>query len=354
MSARLTKVRAFTLVELLVVIAIIGILVALLLPAIQAAREAARRATCQNRIKQIGLACLNFESSMKYMPPASLRLSTKTVARRPDFNYLVAILPYMEQQPLFDSIDPETDWIYQENFMMTEVADFKCPTRVPIEKIIKSGPGASAAEESGDVADLATRTHYFGVLGANTSVAGTLPDYCNTATRSQSRYTMELEPVSGGRGGGGTQACYASGRGYLANNGLIIRRHIVNSLEPMPPVRAGKVSDGLSKTVMVGESAFGDPEAATRAWQIGVTGEYAYGVKNVAYAINSGCRGPAPCLNVEKRNNIGFGSQHPGGGCHFVMGDASVQFMSENIDLLVLFALASRSGDDQVSGDAFK
>ena len=75
-SARASKARdGFTLVELLVVIAIIGILVALLLPAIQAAREAARRTQCQNHLKNIGLACLNFESSKKKLPEGSLLIN---------------------------------------------------------------------------------------------------------------------------------------------------------------------------------------------------------------------------------------------------------------------------------------
>jgi prepilin-type processing-associated H-X9-DG protein len=75
-------------------------------------------------------------------------------------------------------------------------------------------------------------------------------------------------------------------------------------------------------------------------------------VKNIWISINSGCRGPSPCANP-KRNNIGFGSEHPGGGCHFVMGDGSVHFMSENIDLTVLVALGSRAADDMVTDDVY-
>src|SRR5262245_40736756 len=91
------KRRAFTLVELLVVIAIIGILVALLLPAIQAAREAARRSQCTNNLKQLGLAVLNYTTIKQRMP------SGLTQDRLPDGKYVgtsffVAILPYMEEQ----------------------------------------------------------------------------------------------------------------------------------------------------------------------------------------------------------------------------------------------------------------
>jgi prepilin-type N-terminal cleavage/methylation domain-containing protein len=346
MSDKCNRNRGFTLVELLVVIAIIGILVALLLPAIQAAREAARRATCQNRIKQIGLACLNYESSHKRMPPASARLSTTNVVMRPDWGYLVHILPFMEYQPLFDAIEPEKQWMDQsDNVMMKSVDDFKCPSRIGLEAVLISGPGGGE-DSAGESVDLPLRTHYFGVLGAHTSAHPSQLDFCGAA-RATSKYTMELE----GGGGRGTPNCYAIGKGGIATNGLIVRRHITNDLNAQPPVRVGRVADGMSKTVMVGESSFGDPNSHTRAWQIGVTGEYAYSVKNVFQAINSGCRGPTPCTNPA-RNNIGFGSQHPGGGTHFVMGDGSVHFISENIDLLTLIAMASRSADDTVTDDA--
>jgi prepilin-type N-terminal cleavage/methylation domain-containing protein len=101
--------KAFTLVELLVVIAIIGILIALLLPAVQAAREAARRSSCTNNLKQIGLAMLNYESARKRFPPGRLSCEGGSPCgalpadrRRNSSSALVMILPFIEHQPLYD------------------------------------------------------------------------------------------------------------------------------------------------------------------------------------------------------------------------------------------------------------
>jgi len=91
--------RGFTLVELLVVIAIIGILIALLLPAIQAAREAARQMTCRNNLKQLGLAALGYHDAAKKFPPSAIQRGGLRE------NWVIKILPYMEQQPLYDQFD---------------------------------------------------------------------------------------------------------------------------------------------------------------------------------------------------------------------------------------------------------
>src|SRR5215212_864043 len=101
--------RAFTLVELLVVIAIIGILVALLLPAIQAAREAARRAQCQSNVHNAALAVLNYESTRKILPPGmtfdpSLAGGVETLTHYGP-NWVILILPYLEEQALYDLFD---------------------------------------------------------------------------------------------------------------------------------------------------------------------------------------------------------------------------------------------------------
>src|SRR5262245_2940672 len=98
----------FTLVELLVVIAIIGILVALLLPAIQAAREAARRTQCLNNVKQLALACLNFDSSRKHLP---VGLQIHDPPSFADTTFFIELLPYVEQTALHDRWKfPDPKW----------------------------------------------------------------------------------------------------------------------------------------------------------------------------------------------------------------------------------------------------
>ena len=94
----------FTLVELLVVIAIIGILIALLLPAVQSAREAARRASCSNKMKQIGIALHNYHDTHKCFPPDAIWVGNSAVRQR-NFTWIALLLPFMEQAPLHDQID---------------------------------------------------------------------------------------------------------------------------------------------------------------------------------------------------------------------------------------------------------
>jgi prepilin-type N-terminal cleavage/methylation domain-containing protein/prepilin-type processing-associated H-X9-DG protein len=124
--------RAFTLIELLVVITIIGILISLLLPAVQTAREAARRAQCLNHLKQLSLACLNYETTHRYFPPAIQFDAGQDATSSGNFrpNWVVLILPFIEQQPLFNSLNAQKYLSEAENktFRSTVLETMICPS----------------------------------------------------------------------------------------------------------------------------------------------------------------------------------------------------------------------------------
>jgi prepilin-type N-terminal cleavage/methylation domain-containing protein/prepilin-type processing-associated H-X9-DG protein len=125
MSPKLRRARAFTLVELLVVIAIIGVLVGLLLPAIQAAREAARRSQCQNNLKQVGLALLNYESAKKVFPPFAELPRTTTFQ---PFSAQARLLAYIEQEAIARQIDLDIAVPFTANpaLAKTRIATYMC------------------------------------------------------------------------------------------------------------------------------------------------------------------------------------------------------------------------------------
>ena len=131
-NPRFPSHRAFTLVELLVVITIIALLISLLLPAVQSAREASRQAQCQNNMKQLGLACLNYENQNWCFPPSAYCVNgTDPGSIRTRYrNWVVAILPFLEQQPLYDSFNFSAPISDSSNRTArgTELQVMKCPT----------------------------------------------------------------------------------------------------------------------------------------------------------------------------------------------------------------------------------
>jgi prepilin-type N-terminal cleavage/methylation domain-containing protein/prepilin-type processing-associated H-X9-DG protein len=300
----------FTLVELLVVIAIIGILIALLLPAVQAAREAARRSQCKNNLKQIGLALQNYHSAHKTFPAGSIRniAAGKGNFTDPRFSFYARILPFIELQTMFDQLNQKLSWEADAHTALrkTLVSGFVCPTKDSadanyyyVSNQWKSGPGEFVA-------------HYAGVMGAKGQVPGGTTQY-------------EMESVSGSEGN----------LGGFARNGVMIRNQ---------GIPARKITDGLSKTFIVGEMSWDLGEL--EAWLGGISPYWQNSmmVKNVAYPLNSYKYDPA--FNFTLLNDTSFGSKHSGGGAHFAYADGSVSFLADSVALDLLKASASRANNE--------
>ena len=167
-ASRNNRRIAFTLVELLVVIAILGILVGLLLPAVNAAREAARRAQCQNNVRQIAYALLNHESAHQYFPAGVTDDDDDLTDGR--HNGLVRILPHLEEQSLYDRYDFAADWKSAGNLNVGSqpIALFRCPNSEGLVKPNRvAGAPTDYALSKGDVAYLCNRGVRRGIFDVN-------------------------------------------------------------------------------------------------------------------------------------------------------------------------------------------
>ena len=302
--------RGFTLVELLVVIAIIGVLVALLLPAVQAAREAARRTSCVNKIRQATLAAINYQDARRHFPTA-----TTYPGANGGISFIALILPYVEEQSLRTLIDPNFQWDDPKNKQArdTPLPFLKCPSQIDPELIYTHLPSEPSRYEFSSLS-----VHYTAVMGAK--------DDSNCP--SAGKYSL---------------ACSSASAGHIADNGIMY----ADGKDKPCRTRTKDITDGLSKTFLLGEQSW---EAGYhRTWIVGRQGQYVYSGNNLAYTINTGARTPPAggfAIDVPG-NDTSFGSNHPG-GVHFSHADGSVQFVSENARIDILRAAASRASGEML------
>jgi prepilin-type N-terminal cleavage/methylation domain-containing protein len=297
---------AFTLIELLVVIAIISILIALLLPAVQQAREAARRADCINHLKQMGLAVLNFEQSMQTLPSSRLAPQYAT--------WFVEIFPYIEQNNLYNSWNlTNTYYLQSSTTQTTQVSVFYCPTRrspmLSTQYEISSTGIPDSLQHPGAMGDYACNGGQF---------------YDATVDDPNCEGTM----------------CLAQWQ--VANNQLVSSN---------PQTRLRDITDGTSQTFLIGEkhvplSKFGQ---SGPSWGDGsiYNGDFPRNFARLAGQpqFNLG-QGPFDLVGPW---HCKFGSYHPG-VCQFQFTDGHVVALSNSTNLTVLNKLAVRNDGQIIDG----
>lgn len=329
--------RAFTLIELLVVIAIIAVLIALLLPAVQSAREAARRAQCVNNLKQMGLALHNYEGSngafpigiIRYTRPSCSEADTNSNKRHTLFAF---ILPYMEQSNVYDGMNFSfgAGFVVNVTAQETRIAAYVCPSDPP-----STGP--------------------INPPGQLVSIGVNQCSYSGVAGTIEFLRHRHAPPTN------------AANCGHIEGDGTFVASF---------NYKLASIADGTSNTMFLGETSrfVGQPSSWQNPWNYGEwygvvggngQGSLPMGIAYLAARPNSRLIDadvipiidPDPFTWYQKAaaqayGNFGFRSQHPG-GLNFLMGDGSVKFIKQTIDLPTYRALGTRAGGEVISADSY-
>jgi prepilin-type N-terminal cleavage/methylation domain-containing protein len=305
-------IRGFTLVELLVVIAIVGLLVALLLPAVQAAREAARRIQCTNHLKQFGVALHNFHDVKKAIPPGAVDGGGSPSEANVKFNIPLNVthgwgpfmLPYVEQQSVFDQYRWDRDWRSPENQPVREmhVNVFKCPSAPDRNRIDSFSSGNFAIQ---------TACTDFAVISSIDNVPLFRSLLIDSATNGNPRTVMRInhcESLSVITDG-------LSNTGFLFEDGGRFQRYVAKK-----PVPGGRFTGG------------GWPDREN-AFQLD-------GFDSTGTVMNGPC-----AINCSNDNEIY--SFHPG-GTMIALADGAVRYLSETTELRLVARLVTRGAGEPV------
>ncbi len=333
----------FTLIELLVVIAIIAILIALLLPAVQQAREAARRSQCKNNLKQFGIALSNFHDTYNRFPVAMADDDTN------NWGWGVYLLPYLDQAPMYQQL--------------TKGTNSTSTTFTPIVLVYQPGnhtfPSGTNNIDSTGSGQNVNSGNYPGIkntLNAFVCPSDTLPQ-TNNAGIGKSNYCANIGAILTGSGGWGGPS------GQTMNGGLAWDNYNYASYH----TDFAALTDGASNTIMIGEvtqSTCVRNSINNNTWFPVWTGGNTHGSQspgfigwgsfarttNASYPINTPANlsSTSPSCGTGDNSDRAFGSQHVG-GAQFVFGDGSVHFLSQNINALVYQGLGTRNGGEAVS-----
>ena len=327
------------------VIAIIAVLIALLLPAVQQAREAARRSQCKNNLKQLGLALHNYHDIVGQFPIATFNQITVAapVTRVKSCSWLVRIFPMIDQAAIYNQLTFNADFTAQDGLdanwairQKARISSLDCPSS-PMQASRNDTMNA-ATQGIGAPGSIAVQVaNYTGVTGtaydpASASLAAPLESWNTTYGRSSANGVIVVSPAYSASGG-------------TAGSGNAMAR---------PGVRMRDITDGSSNTVMVVEQSDFDPtctyankdcRSSAHAGGLwgggnGGNGSWAAGVTSLRYSINNKTDSADATLPYSTSNKVM--SAHTG-GAHGCLADGSVRFFSENMNLNTWMALGARS-----------